>query len=110
MTTPIETTEVRVGNIIGYGDSTHPDPPPPGLGAFAELRVDLRILAPESREPVPIGTGFLASDLDFLWSGCRDLNSGPLDPQKQSARANECVFVLRSPSTRENTNSGLSAQ
>lgn len=26
-------------DIIGYGDSTHPDPPPQGLGAFTELRV-----------------------------------------------------------------------
>lgn len=27
-------------DIIGYGDSTHPDPPPQGLGAFTALRVD----------------------------------------------------------------------
>lgn len=27
-------------DIVGYGDSTHPDPPPQGLGAFTELRVD----------------------------------------------------------------------
>lgn len=27
-------------DIIGYGDSTHPDPAPQGLGAFTALRVD----------------------------------------------------------------------
>lgn len=27
-------------DIIGFGDSTHPDPPPQGIGAFTELRVD----------------------------------------------------------------------
>lgn len=27
-------------DIIGFGDSTHPDPPPQGLGAFTDLRVD----------------------------------------------------------------------
>lgn len=27
-------------DIIGYGDSTHPDPPPQGLGAFTALRVE----------------------------------------------------------------------
>jgi 2-hydroxymuconate-semialdehyde hydrolase len=27
-------------DVIGFGDSTHPDPPPQGLGAFTQLRVD----------------------------------------------------------------------
>lgn len=27
-------------DIVGFGDSTHPDPPPDGLGAFTRLRVD----------------------------------------------------------------------
>lgn len=27
-------------DMIGYGDSTHPDPPPQGLGAFTALRVE----------------------------------------------------------------------
>ena len=27
-------------DLIGYGDSTHPDPPPEGLKAFTDLRVD----------------------------------------------------------------------
>lgn len=27
-------------DLIGYADSTHPDPPPPGLGEFAQLRVE----------------------------------------------------------------------
>lgn len=27
-------------DVIGFGDSTHPDPPPQGMGAFTALRVD----------------------------------------------------------------------
>ena len=27
-------------DILGFGDSSHPDPPPAGMAAFAELRVD----------------------------------------------------------------------
>lgn len=27
-------------DIIGFGDSTHPDPPPQGMGAFTQLRVE----------------------------------------------------------------------
>ena len=30
-------------DVIGFGDSTHPDPPPVGLDAFTELRVDTLI-------------------------------------------------------------------
>ncbi len=30
-------------DMIGFGDSTHPDPPPQGLGPFTQLRVDLTI-------------------------------------------------------------------
>ena len=27
-------------DVIGFGDSSHPNPPPQGLGAFTQLRVD----------------------------------------------------------------------
>jgi len=27
-------------DVIGFGDSTHPDPPPQGLAAFSQLRID----------------------------------------------------------------------
>jgi 2-hydroxymuconate-semialdehyde hydrolase len=30
-------------DVIGFGDSTHPDPPPAGLAAFTQLRVDTLI-------------------------------------------------------------------
>lgn len=53
-------------DVIGYGDSTHPDPPPQGLGPFTQLRVDT-IVALLAELGIRRAT-FIGNSMGGIWS------------------------------------------